>query len=108
MFPCCPVPPDSKKIELASSNEEDFPSVGKNTRVVLVPPSHMELYPYSYFPVVWIFLRSLGVICFDRLGLNDGHKNYFMDWYLMNAQLTFLSFFTYFNSMTYGHIIKSM
>ena len=26
------------------------------------------------FPVVWIFLRSLGVICYSRWVLNEGHK----------------------------------
>ena len=59
------------------------------------------------FPVVWIFLRSLGVICYDRWVLSEGHKNYFKDWCLMNSQSTFL-FLTYFNAMNYGHIIKRM
>ena len=44
------------------------------------------------FPVVWIFLRSLGVICYDRWVLSEGHKNYFKDWCLMNSQSTFLFF----------------
>ena len=42
--------------------------------------------------VVWIFLRSLGVICYDRWVLSEGHKNYFKDWCLMNSQSTFLFF----------------
>ena len=44
------------------------------------------------FPVVWVFLRSQGVICYDRWVLNEGHKNYFKDWCLMNSQPTFLFF----------------
>ena len=42
-------PHDSKETELGSSNHEASPSAGKNIRVVLVPCSHMELRPYSYF-----------------------------------------------------------
>ena len=41
--------PDSKDTELGSSNQEASPSGGKNTRVVLVPCSCMEVRPYSYF-----------------------------------------------------------
>ena len=59
------------------------------------------------FPVVWIFLRSLGVICYDRWVLSEGHKNYFKDWFLMNSQPTFL-FLTILNLMNYGHVIKSV
>ena len=57
------------------------------------------------FPVAWIFLRSLGVICYDRWVLSEGHKNCFKDWCLMNSQPTFL-FLTYLNLMNYGHVIK--
>ena len=39
----------SKKIELGSSDQEASPSAGKNTKVVLVPCSRMEVRPYSYF-----------------------------------------------------------
>ena len=39
----------SKETELGSSNQEASPSAGKNTGVVLVPCSHMEVHPYSYF-----------------------------------------------------------
>ena len=49
MFAACTVLPDSKETELGSSNPEASPSVGKNTGVVLVPCSHMEVRPYSYF-----------------------------------------------------------
>ena len=48
------------------------------------------------FLVVWIFLRSLGVICYGRWVLSVCHKNYFKDWCLMNSQPTFL-FLTYIN-----------
>ena len=48
------------------------------------------------FLVVWIFLRSLGVICYGRWVLSVCHKNYFKDWCLMNSQPTFL-FLTYVN-----------
>ena len=36
MFSSCIVPPDSKEIEFGSSDQEAFPSAGKNTGVVLV------------------------------------------------------------------------
>ena len=45
----CTVPPDSKETELGSSDQEASPSAGKNTGVVLVPCSRMEVRPYSYF-----------------------------------------------------------
>ena len=48
------------------------------------------------FLVVWIFLRSMGVICYGRLVLSVCHKHYFKDWCLMNSQPTFL-FLTYVN-----------
>ena len=59
------------------------------------------------FLVLWIFVRALGVIYYDRWVLSDGYKNYFKDWCLMNSQPTFL-FLTYLNLVNYGHIIKSM
>ena len=37
MFSGCTVPPNSKETELGSSDEEAFPSPGKNTGIVLVP-----------------------------------------------------------------------
>ena len=43
MFSGCTVPPDSKETELGSSDQEASPSAGKNTRVVLVPCSRMEV-----------------------------------------------------------------
>ena len=41
--------PDSKETELGSNDQEASPSAGKNTGVVLVPCSRMEVRPYSYF-----------------------------------------------------------
>ena len=35
--------PDSKETKLGSNNQEASPSAGKNTRVVLVPCSRMEV-----------------------------------------------------------------
>ena len=55
-------------------------------------------FPYSYFCWAWLFLRYLGVICYDI--------SYFKDWYLINSQPFFL-FSTYLNLMNFGHIIKS-
>ena len=52
----CTVSPDSKETELGSSDQEASPSVGKNTGVVLVPCSHMEVRPYSYFQWCGYFL----------------------------------------------------
>ena len=43
------VPPDSKEMELGSSDQEASPSAGKNTGVVVAPCSHMEVFPFSYF-----------------------------------------------------------
>ena len=41
--------PNSKDIELGSGDQEASPSVGKSTRVALVPCSSMEVRPYGYF-----------------------------------------------------------
>ena len=45
---------------------------------------------------------SLGVICYTRWVLSEGHKNYFNDYCLINSQHTFL-IFTSFNSMKWPH-----
>ena len=65
MFFGCTVPPDSKKTELGSSDQETSPSAGKNTRIVLVPCCHGNVL-LQLFLAVWIFLRSLGVTFYDR------------------------------------------
>ena len=36
--------------------------------------------------VMWIFLRSKGVICHDRWVLSEGHENYFKKCCLVNSQ----------------------
>ena len=43
------VPPNRKETKLGSNNQEASPSLGKNTGVILVPCSGMEVHPYSYF-----------------------------------------------------------
>ena len=69
MFSGCTVQPDSKKTKIESVNQESSPSAGKNTGVALVPcctwngHGSVSLQP---FPVVEIYPRSLGVICYDR------------------------------------------
>ena len=40
--------------------------------------------------VVWIFLRSLDLISYNRWIVSECHKNYFKDWCLMNWQSSFL------------------
>ena len=47
---------------LTFSDQEVSPSVGRSTRELLVPCLGME----ELFPVMWIFLKSLGVICLNR------------------------------------------
>ena len=42
------------------------------------------------FLVVWIFMRSLGIICYDSRVLSQGHKNYFNNYCIMKSQPTFL------------------
>ena len=92
MFSDCIVFPNSKKIKLGSSNQDAFTSAGKNMRIVLVPSC--ACVSLQLFPMVWIFLRFLGNICYNRRVLSGGHKNYFKDWCLVNSQPTFM-FLTY-------------
>ena len=48
------------------------------------------------FLLVWIFPRSLGVICYGRRVLSVCQKNYFKNWCLKNSQPIVL-FLTYLN-----------
>ena len=48
------------------------------------------------FLVMWLFLRSLDVICYDRCIHSEVTKVTSKDWCLMNSQPTFL-FLTYLN-----------
>ena len=61
----CIVQADIKGSKLGSGNEEAFTSAGKSTKIVLVPFSHGSV-SLQLVLVVWIFLRSLGVICYNR------------------------------------------
>ena len=51
---------------------------------------HRSVSLQLFLLVVWIFLRSLGVICYDCLVFSKGHENYFKDWCLMNLKPAFL------------------
>ena len=93
MFSGCTLPPDIKETKLEGTNQEASPSAVKNTMVVLVPC--WVVLVLQLLLMVWIFLRSLDVICFDIRVLSDDHKKYFKVWCLMNSQSTFL-FLTYF------------
>ena len=50
MFSGCPVPPDSKKTKLGSSNQESSPSAGKplHIRIVLVPCHACKCVPTAF------------------------------------------------------------
>ena len=62
--------------------------------------------PRQLFPVVWIFLRSLGVISHDKWVLSERQKVYLKDCCLMNSQPTFL-FLTNLSLMNYGMLPKA-
>ena len=65
MFSGCTVLCNSKEIEHRSSDQEVSASAGKNTRVVLVPCGTWKCVSTAISGVLR-FLRSMGVICFDR------------------------------------------
>ena len=73
MFSGCTVLSDSKETELENSDQEASPSAVKNSGIVLVTCCTWKCVLQSFL-VVWIFLRSLGVICYDRSVLSEGHK----------------------------------
>ena len=56
---------DSKETELGSSDKEASLSAGKSTGVASAMFANKSA-SLQLFPVVWIFLRSLGVICYDK------------------------------------------
>ena len=70
----CTVLPDSKEAELGSSNKEASPSAGKKYRGSFSAMFAHGCVSLQLFPVVWIFLRSLGVICYNRWVLSEGQK----------------------------------
>ena len=69
MFTGCTVPLDSKETKLGSSNQEASPSAGKNTGVVLVPCSHMEL---SFVTTDELSVRVTKII--SRIGFPCTHS----------------------------------
>ena len=66
MFSGCTVPPDSKETELGSSHHKGSPSAGKKHRGSFSAMFSHGSASLQLFPVVRIFLRSLGAICYDR------------------------------------------
>ena len=56
-FSGCTVLPNSKETKLGRSDQKGSPSAGKNTGVVLVPCSHMEVRTYSCFLWCGYFCR---------------------------------------------------
>ena len=56
---------DCKEMDLERSNQEASPSAGKNVRVALVTCQTWKCVPMPTSGV-WIFLRSLDVICYER------------------------------------------
>ena len=96
MFSGCTVLPHSKETKFRSSHQEASSSTGKNTEIAFVPYCDGSV-SLQLFPVLWICLRSLGVICSGGSDEFSGRvtKNYFKAWSLTNSQPTFL-FLTYF------------
>ena len=66
MFSSCIVLLDSKESKIGSSDQEASPSVGKNTRAVFSAMLAHGRVSLQLFPVVWIFLRSLGIMSYNR------------------------------------------
>ena len=64
MFSGCAVLLDGKKTKLGSRNYVTSPSAGNNTRD-LVSCHAWKRVLTAISGCVWIFLRSLGVICYD-------------------------------------------
>ena len=63
----------SKETEFGSSNQEASPSPSKNTRIVVCHVAHGSV-PLQLFLLVRIFLRFLGVICYNRWVLSKGYE----------------------------------
>ena len=58
------------------------------------------------FSVMWIFPTSLGVICYHKRVLSEGHKNYFKHWCLTFFLFSFFfysSMYTTINNNIYNH-----
>ena len=61
MFSDCTVPPNSEETKLGSSDQKASPSAGNFSAMFVHESVSLQL-----FLMMWIFLRSLGVICYDR------------------------------------------
>ena len=95
MFSGCTVLPDIKETKLGSSNQEAFPSAGKNTGVSVM--SHMEVSTtisdsadISEFPLLW------------QMGSQWGSQKLLQGLVSHNPTLWFWLFLTQWN----GHIIQ--
>ena len=69
--------PDSTKTKLKSSNQKTSSSLGKY-RITFIALCCIEV-SLQLFQLLWIFLSSLGRICYNRFFLIEGHKRYFKD-----------------------------
>ena len=94
VFSGCNLPPDSNETKLGSRTKRLLHQQVKIPVQFWCHIVHGSV-PVELFPTVWIFLRSLGAICYDRWIFSENHIYYFKDWCLMNSQPTFL-FLTYF------------
>ena len=95
--------PESKETEVESSDQKASPSPGTNTGVVLFSAIFVHgIMSLQLSLVVWIFLRSLGVVTTDQFPVRC-HKNHFKDSCLMNSQPAFL-FLLYFNFESHNSI----
>ena len=101
VFSGCTVPPDSKETKLGNWGQEDSPSVGTSTRVVLVSCCTWKCVPTTISSSVNI---SKVPGCHFLSFVMSTHKNYFKDWCLMKS--VYLSDFDLFLIQWNGHIIK--
>ena len=69
----CTAPPDSKEIKLGSSNHELFHQQVKTPEYFQFHGMN-ECVSLQLFLMVWIFRRSLGVICYNGSVLSEGHN----------------------------------
>ena len=74
VFSGCTMLPDSKVINLESSNQEVSQSAVKNTGVVVVPWHAWKYVATAISAGVDI---SMGVVCYKRWVLSECHKSYF-------------------------------
>ena len=94
MFSGCTVLPDGEESEVGSSNQEASPSASKNIWVSLVLFAHGSE-SLQLFQMVWIFLRSLGIICYNRQVLSEGYKK-LLQGLVSHEHTAYLSIFKFF------------